>query len=325
MGSSIQRLWQVRTAAFFCAIWSFLLGSGSAAHAQYEPFVQPVGGKPFLRYGSRYKDQYHAGIDIKAPRGTRVVASSCGKVSLVQRNGQNDHDMGNCVGIEHVLRNGAKVYTLYAHLDSIASWVKIGETVHKGQVLGKVGGTGGGRGDRKSPNLHFEVKSGNVLGNPSGDGSYYGHTPTAPDRYGYLNPGLYIGEREATCPKWAGDPATLAFPDTLPVNGILRPDQGIVSPDGRALLIMQLDGNLVLYKRSAGGQIAVWESNTVGVSGAYAVMQDDGNFVVYAPDGRAVWNTATQENPGAYLVMQDGKAVLLAPDKKVLWRSKNRP
>lgn len=54
-------------------------------------------------------------------------------------------------------------------------------------------------------------------------------------------------------------------------------------------LIMQDDGNLVLYRwfDQPGLKTAKWASNTVGC-GDKAVMQSDGNLVVYGRDGRQV-------------------------------------
>jgi hypothetical protein len=43
-------------------------------------------------------------------------------------------------------------------------------------------------------------------------------------------------------------------------------------------LLMQSDGNLVLYR----GATALWSSRTAGNPGAFAVMQADGNLVVYS-------------------------------------------
>jgi hypothetical protein len=60
---------------------------------------------------------------------------------------------------------------------------------------------------------------------------------------------------------------------------------------------MQGDGNLVLYRnRIVGCRIireAVWSSGTCGHPGAYLVVQNDGNVVIYDPYGRALWNTGT--------------------------------
>ncbi|WP_405979910.1 hypothetical protein [Streptomyces sp. NBC_00158] len=58
---------------------------------------------------------------------------------------------------------------------------------------------------------------------------------------------------------------------------------------GDSRLIMQDDGNLVLYRwfNQPGRTTAKWASNTVGC-GEKAVMQSDGNLVVYGRDGRQV-------------------------------------
>jgi uncharacterized protein YraI len=59
-------------------------------------------------------------------------------------------------------------------------------------------------------------------------------------------------------------------------------------------LVMQDDGNLVLYNESSAGRRVCWASNTVG-RGVYAVYQLDGNFVVYgAPGTDPPWSTRTK-------------------------------
>ena len=68
-------------------------------------------------------------------------------------------------------------------------------------------------------------------------------------------------------------------------------------------LSMETAGNLVLY-RSPGKQL-LWQSNTSGAcSGSCtAAFQADGNLVLYKDGSTAYWNTATQGNPGAQLVL----------------------
>ncbi|WP_308013979.1 hypothetical protein [Streptantibioticus parmotrematis] len=79
-------------------------------------------------------------------------------------------------------------------------------------------------------------------------------------------------------------------------------------------LVMQADGNLVLYRDSDG--VALWSAKSNGNAGAYAYMQSDGNFVVYkstgAPGkGGALWSSGTYGNSGAYAVAQnDGNLVV---------------
>ncbi|MFI9274952.1 glycoside hydrolase domain-containing protein [Kitasatospora sp. NPDC052896] len=73
-------------------------------------------------------------------------------------------------------------------------------------------------------------------------------------------------------------------------------------------LMMQADGNLVMYRKADGA--VLWSTNTSGNSGAYVTMQADGNFVVYRKGGGpsaggALWSSGTWNNPGAYAIMQD--------------------
>lgn len=56
---------------------------------------------------------------------------------------------------------------------------------------------------------------------------------------------------------------------------------------GNAKVIMQNDGNLVLYRVSDGTPF--WASNTGGSGANRAVLQDDGNLVLYTASGAGVW------------------------------------
>lgn len=86
-------------------------------------------------------------------------------------------------------------------------------------------------------------------------------------------------------------------------------------------LIMQNDGNLVLY--SAGAQ-PLWSSLTDGKGGAVAVMRDDGNLVVYTASGRdshhAVWMSNTH-HPGARLTIHDDGNLVIHIRDKPLWET----
>lgn len=51
--------------------------------------------------------------------------------------------------------------------------------------------------------------------------------------------------------------------------------------------VMQSDGNFVVYDASYN---ALWSTGTDGNSGAFAALQDDGNFVIYDSSGTsALW------------------------------------
>ncbi|MFM2081203.1 MAG: hypothetical protein RLZZ219_1885 [Cyanobacteriota bacterium] len=87
----------------------------------------------------------HAGEDLAAPEGTPVVAALSGRVVSSGLAG----GYGLAVEIEHQrpLRR-----TLYGHLSEL--YVKPGERVRQGEVIGRVGSTGLSTG----PHLHFELR-----------------------------------------------------------------------------------------------------------------------------------------------------------------------
>lgn len=113
---------------------------------------RPAGAilSPFGMRGGRM----HAGIDLSGPYGSPIRASQAGTVIRAGWYG----GYGNCVDINH----GGGVVTRYAHMSSIA--VKNGQTVEKGQAVGKLGSTGRSSG----PHLHFEVLINGVPKNPVG-------------------------------------------------------------------------------------------------------------------------------------------------------------
>jgi hypothetical protein len=103
---------------------------------------------------------------------------------------------------------------------------------------------------------------------------------------------------------------------TLPANHKLAAGQSLASCNGDYTLTMQGDGNLVL---SAGGS-ALWASNTAGSAADEAIMQGDGNLVLYTSSGSAAWSSGTAGNDGADLVVQnDGNVVIYSTSGAALW------
>jgi hypothetical protein len=85
-------------------------------------------------------------------------------------------------------------------------------------------------------------------------------------------------------------------------------------------VILQSDGNLVLYRQS--DKKALWGSMTYGNTAKTTVMQSDGNLVVYDSNNHPEWNSRTYGNPGAFLILQDdGNLVIFSVLGKVLWAS----
>ena len=112
----------------------------------------PVRGKVISRFGPRGRFHLHRGVDIKAPKGTRIHAAAAGTVAFSGR----QSSYGRVIKIDHP--NGLR--TIYAHNSS--NFVTVGERVKAGEVIGAVGQTG-----RATTNhLHFEVRRHDVARDP---------------------------------------------------------------------------------------------------------------------------------------------------------------
>jgi murein DD-endopeptidase MepM/ murein hydrolase activator NlpD len=87
----------------------------------------------------------HSGRDLAAPEGTPVVAALSGRVVSSGEAG----GYGLAIELEH---ETPRRRTLYGHLSEL--YVKEGDRVRQGEVIGRVGSTGRSTG----PHLHFEVR-----------------------------------------------------------------------------------------------------------------------------------------------------------------------
>lgn len=99
----------------------------------------------------------HLGIDIKAEKGSAVVASESGKVESIK----NDPRYGTTVTIAH--ENGYK--TIYSNLLS-AEFITEEQEIEKGQTIGSVGDSAAFE-IADSAHLHFEMKKDGETVNPS--------------------------------------------------------------------------------------------------------------------------------------------------------------
>jgi hypothetical protein len=89
----------------------------------------------------------------------------------------------------------------------------------------------------------------------------------------------------------------------LGIGGTLR------SLDGRYTAVLQTDGNFVVYGPSG----PVWSSNTTGSGATGLAMQTDGNLVLYAAL-RPVWASGTQNTGSNAVALQnDGSLVVDGP------------
>ena len=95
---------------------------------------------------------WHSGIDLAAARGTPVMATLPGVVTVIVS--------PTGYGLHVVIDHGGGLSSLYGHLDSVV--VASGDVVAAGQMIGTVGSTGNATG----PHLHFEIRRDGIAEDP---------------------------------------------------------------------------------------------------------------------------------------------------------------
>ena len=121
--------------------------------------------KHVITAGWFYSDgSAHRALDFRAAVGTPVFGVA-GVVDWVQtwdgKTKTGNQSYGNLVRIRcNAKYKGKTVYCLYAHL--MAVYVKVGDQIRDGQMIGITGNTGNSTG----PHLHFEVRVNNQRVNP---------------------------------------------------------------------------------------------------------------------------------------------------------------
>jgi len=214
--------------------------------------------------------------------------------------GRWDTDGGDNVAWFAAAR-GESRWALNTQLDFI--WYEL--THFSGYGLGELESSG----SLSAATIAFEVRfEGCGQCNQSGRIGYaqqvlnaYGNTPPAPPP----KPDQAIAPKPTGCGEFKGGEG-------------LGPNESVKSCDGRFELVMQTDGNLVLYM----GSKPLWASNTYHQDGYAMWMQTDGNFVLYNPYRTALWAAGTYGHPGSVLrVQNDGNLVVYEPNGKAIWDS----
>jgi len=112
-------------------------------------FAWPASGTITQRFA-----WYHKGIDIANRAAPNILAADSGTVIVA--GWPDGYGYGNRVMIDH----GNGYQTLYAHMSSI--YVVVGQTVRRGDAIGKMGSTGRSTGIH----LHFEIRRGGTFLDP---------------------------------------------------------------------------------------------------------------------------------------------------------------
>ncbi len=117
----------------------------------------PVEGNIIRGFGNRYNPDLKIeiesnGIDIKAEKGTAVLAVAPGRVEF--------SDWWQSYGKMIIISHSNGYYSLYSHLSRVL--ISVGKDVKEGDVIGEVGDTG----SLSGPCLHFEIRKGREAVDP---------------------------------------------------------------------------------------------------------------------------------------------------------------
>ena len=111
----------------------------------------PLSG-PVTREFGYQPGGFHPGIDIAPGYGSPIYAAGDGVVIYAGW----ESGYGNYTCIDH----GRNISSCYAHQSEID--VSVGQSVHRGQFIGREGSTGNSTG----PHVHFEIRVGGQVNNP---------------------------------------------------------------------------------------------------------------------------------------------------------------
>jgi murein DD-endopeptidase MepM/ murein hydrolase activator NlpD len=137
---------RLKTEGHFLWTQSFLQLAGSQVESAFADL------RTYVYKGKKIDQQVHLGFDLATTQHGPVLAANDGKVVWAAPLGI----YGNCIVLDH----GLGLQSIYGHLSQIA--VKEGETVARGQEMGRSGSTGLAGGDH----LHFSMQVDGVQVNP---------------------------------------------------------------------------------------------------------------------------------------------------------------
>ena len=130
--------------------------SGSVPAVSSGSWTRPAAGSLTSPYGYRTifgAREFHYGIDIANSTGTPIVAAAGGVITYAAPLSS----YGNVIIMTNSV-DGKIFTTVYAHLSGFN--VSVGQSVEKGQQIGRMGSTGRSTG----PHLHFEIHTGSWQG-----------------------------------------------------------------------------------------------------------------------------------------------------------------
>lgn len=105
----------------------------------------------------------------------------------------------------------------------------------------------------------------------------------------------------------------------------LQKGEYLVSNNNLYSLVMQGDGNLVVYNNRRSPPTELYSTNSTGW---YTRMQIDGNLVVYNQNGSWNWTSGTGNkpyDPNSFLILNDDGSIEIHHGNAVIWRRGGDP
>lgn len=136
-------------------------------------------------------------------------------------------------------------------------------------------------------------------------------TSTGVDRVVLRNDGALVAS-DGTRAAWSSTSGYVG--DSLTATrSTLRRGGALISRNGAYRAVVQRDGNFVLY----GPTGAIWSSRTAGTDASRVTVQGDHNVVLYG--AQAVWNLGTNQTGADRLVVQDDGNLVLYDGARAVW------
>lgn len=115
--------------------------------------------------------------------------------------------------------------------------------------------------------------------------------------------------------------AAVAANDRIASGAELLSGAEIRSTTGSHRLVMQADGNAVVY----AGSTSVWSTKTAGHAGARLRMGADGALAVVAASGSVVWSNGIRSTGARLVLKPDGRLYEIAPAGNSVWVTPTPP
>ncbi|GAA5033593.1 peptidoglycan DD-metalloendopeptidase family protein [Microbacterium fluvii] len=245
---------------------------------------------------------YHYGIDLAAPSGTAIYAIAAGVVTATV---SGTTSRAGYIAVRHTI-SGVTYTSMYYHIWSATTQVKVGDIVKAGQRISEVGTSGGSTG----PHLHLEIwRSGG---------------PTALDPPVFLKPrgvDLYGAAKAVTA---KATPATCTYYATADLNLRSEPStsSSVVKLLAKGTAVVHVPGQSTSgFLPVTVGKLTGWVSSSyVSPNKPAATASSTTKKVTYKTTAALNLRATASSKGKVLLVIPKGKSVGAVKGTSGVWR-----